>query len=171
MHVAGRTGKLRLRREDFRHWQKTQPSREVSVQFDDGTVQLCAVSSVKEDRGDSNSRPNQRSRHSNGDDSQLPRTEVSVKRWHACGNDTVPMQGCGADSDSTDDESEDAAERPQTPTAAVPQDGLQLGQLHRREKRQQFAALFEGPFNPGKMCVECIHCAALLWPSECSKVR
>lgn len=44
------------------------------------------------------------------------------------------------------------------------------GCTQRRAKREEFDELYEGPFDLGRMCVECRHCAAMLFPSECSEV-
>ena len=45
------------------------------------------------------------------------------------------------------------------------------GQRWRREKRARLGELVEGPFTlGGEPRVRCIHCAAMLWPAECSTV-
>lgn len=45
------------------------------------------------------------------------------------------------------------------------------GQRWRRARRQEMANLVKGPFTlGGEPMVECVHCAAMLWPMECSRV-
>jgi len=44
------------------------------------------------------------------------------------------------------------------------------GKEHREQVRKNFAQLFEGPFNIGRMCVECRFCDAMLWVCECNQV-
>ena len=48
---------------------------------------------------------------------------------------------------------------------------LQQGQWKRKQTRLEFEQVVQsGRFDAGELCVQCNHCAALLWPAQCTKV-
>jgi hypothetical protein len=57
------------------------------------------------------------------------------------------------------------------PVHVAPAAAISRGQEWRRKKREELTDLVTGPFSlGGDLCVECVHCCAMLWPAECTKV-
>jgi hypothetical protein len=57
------------------------------------------------------------------------------------------------------------------PVHVAPAAAISRGQEWRRKKREELTDLVTGPFSlGGDLCVECVHCCAMLWPVECTKV-
>ena len=58
------------------------------------------------------------------------------------------------------------AEEPVTVHVA-PAAAISRGQEWRRKEREELTDLVTGPFSlGGDLCVECVHCCAMLWPAE-----